>query len=89
MQFVHGRAGKAALLLRCSKAYLSVTSNRQTDQEIRPMNRASRFTGGFGRFFNQVRAARACATALEAGRLPSDEALRTLGLDRNTFTRGL
>ncbi|MCK5933125.1 hypothetical protein SAMN06297251_10710 [Fulvimarina manganoxydans] len=51
------------------------------------MNRVSRFAGGFGRFFNQVRAARACASALEAGRVPSDEALRTLGLNRDTFTR--
>ena len=49
------------------------------------MRRVSRITAGFDRFFGQISAARACATAIESGRRPSQKALRTLGVDPNAF----
>ncbi|MCQ0990579.1 hypothetical protein [Jiella marina] len=51
------------------------------------MRRASRFAAGLGSFFEQVRAARACASAMEAGRRPPERAIRTLGLNPDTFDR--
>ena len=49
------------------------------------MKRFNSFTSEISRIFSQFGAARACATAMESGRRPSERHLRALGLDRSLF----
>lgn len=51
------------------------------------MTRQKGFIAGFADFFADVRAARHCATAIEAGRKPPEAALRRLGLKAEMFDR--
>ncbi|WP_167591877.1 hypothetical protein [Jiella endophytica] len=51
------------------------------------MSRRRGFVAGVADFFEDVRAARHCAVALEAGRKPPEAALRQLGLKRDLFDR--
>ena len=51
------------------------------------MSRRKGFVGGVADFFQDVRAARHCAVALEAGRKPPEAALRQLGLKSEIFDR--
>ncbi|WP_176222896.1 hypothetical protein [Aurantimonas sp. 22II-16-19i] len=51
------------------------------------MSRRKGFVGGFADFLSDVRAARHCAVAIEAGRKPPQAALRQLGLDGEVFSR--
>ncbi|NDW06269.1 hypothetical protein [Jiella pacifica] len=51
------------------------------------MKRQRGFVAGVVDFFGDVRAARHCAAALEAGRKPPEAALRRLGLNREMFDR--
>lgn len=51
------------------------------------MSRRKGFVGGFADFWSDVRAARHCAVAIEAGRRPPESALRQLGLKSEIFSR--
>ena len=49
------------------------------------MTQRKRFVTSVVDFFGDVRAARHCANAIEAGRKPPEAALRRLGLNREMF----
>ena len=51
------------------------------------MSRRKGFVGGVTDFLSDMRAARHCAVAIEAGRKPPEAALRQLGLNAEIFDR--
>ncbi|MCP3056414.1 hypothetical protein [Aurantimonas marianensis] len=49
------------------------------------MSHARKFASTLGTMFDEFRAARSVAAAMDAGRRPPERALRTLGLDGSIF----
>lgn len=52
---------------------------------VESMSRTRKFASKLGMVFDELRAARTVAAAMEAGRRPPERAIRTLGLDESIF----
>lgn len=52
---------------------------------VEVMSQARKFASTLGMMFDEFRAARSIAAAMESGRRPPERALRTLGLDDSIF----